>query len=90
MIVRLKGEPQTEYVQYAMILCPEGAFEKDSGKREEVMGKKRYICAPILGAVMADAYDLAMEVRKVVSVERMEKEAFMEWDAATRYWFMTI
>jgi kinesin family member 2/24 len=73
-----------------MILCPEGAFEPDREKREESMGKKRYVCAQILGAVMADAYNLSMDARQVIPVEDMEAEVSMEWDPPTRYWFMNI
>jgi kinesin family protein 2/24 len=73
-----------------MIICPEGAFENDPETRQESMGKKRYICAQIFGAVMADAYNLSMESKKVIAVEDMEAEVSMEWDAPTRYWFMTI
>jgi kinesin family member 2/24 len=90
MIVRITRRSRTEFLQYAMILCPEGAFEKDPKNREEMMGKKRYVCAQISGAVMADAYNLAMEMKKVIAVEDMEAEVSMEWDAPTRYWFMTI
>ncbi|KAE9379508.1 diatom spindle kinesin 1 [Stipitochalara longipes BDJ] len=90
MIVRIMRRSRTDYLQHAMILCPEGAFEKDPESREEMMGKKRYICAQISGAVMADAYNLAMEATKVITVEDMEAEVSMEWDAPTRYWFMTI
>jgi kinesin family protein 2/24 len=39
---------------------------------------------------MADAYNLAMEAKKVIAAEDMEAEVTMEWDAPTRYWFMTI
>jgi kinesin family protein 2/24 len=90
MIVRVKQQLRTEFSQYAMILCPEGAFENDLVNREEMMGKKRYVCAQIFGAVMADAYNLAMEAKKVIAVADMEAEVFMEWDPPTRYWFMTI
>lgn len=90
MIVLIKPRLRTEFVKYTMILCPEGAFEKDSVNREEMMGKKRYVCAQIFGAVMADAYNLGMETKTVIAVEDMEAEVSMEWDPPTRYWFMTI
>lgn len=89
MVVRVK--PQVgEYIKYYMILSPDGAFEKDAGAREEVMAGRRYICAPVVDAVMADAYNLVMEMQKQVAVEAMEAEVLMEWDSPTRYWFMTI
>jgi kinesin family protein 2/24 len=90
MIVRIKRRWKADSLSHAMILCPEGAFEKDPEKRDEVMGNKRYVCAQIFPSVMADAYNLGMEARKVIAVEEMEAEVSMEWDAPTRYWFMTI
>ncbi|KFY14062.1 hypothetical protein V492_02874 [Pseudogymnoascus sp. VKM F-4246] len=89
MVVRIKAK-YGGYTKYYMILSPDGAFEKDAEKREEVMAKKVYICAPVVDAVMADAYNLAMDMQKQVDVEAMEAEVFMEWDSPTRYWFMTI
>jgi len=50
-----------------------------------MISKNRYICAQIFRAVMADAYNLAMERKKVIAVQDMEAEVFMEWDALTRY-----
>ena len=85
MIVRVKRQLGPEFAQYAMILCPEGAFEKDPVNREAMISKNRYICAQIFRAVMADAYNLAMERKKVIAVEDIEAEVFMEWDALTRY-----
>ncbi|KFY86017.1 hypothetical protein V500_07945 [Pseudogymnoascus sp. VKM F-4518 (FW-2643)] len=89
MVVRIKPQ-YGGYTKYYMILSPDGAFEKDTEKREEVMAKKTYICAPVVDAVMADAYNLVMEMPKQVALEAMEAEVFMEWDSPTRYWFMTI
>ncbi|KFX98251.1 hypothetical protein V490_02401 [Pseudogymnoascus sp. VKM F-3557] len=89
MVVRIRP-PFGGYTKYYMILSPDGAFEKDAGKREEVMSKGKYICAPVVEAVMADAYNLALDMTKQVAVDHMEAEVFMEWDSATRYWFMNI
>ncbi|OBT44863.1 hypothetical protein VE00_05013 [Pseudogymnoascus sp. WSF 3629] len=89
MVVRIKPG-FGGYTKYYMILSPDGAFEKDAQSREEIMAKKIYICAPVVDAVMADAYNLAMEMPKQVTVDAMEAEVLMEWDSPTRYWFMTI
>lgn len=89
MVVRIKPQ-YGGYTKYYMILSPDGAFEIDTEKREEVMAKKTYICAPVVDAVMADAYNLVMEMPKQVAMEAMEAEVLMEWDSPTRYWFMTI
>jgi hypothetical protein len=78
------------YTKYYMILSPDGAFEKDAKSREEAMATRVYICAPVVDAVMADAYNLGMEMPMQVAVDAMEAEVFMEWDSPTRYWFMTI
>ncbi|OAF58218.1 hypothetical protein VC83_06584 [Pseudogymnoascus destructans] len=89
MMVRIKPE-FGGYTKYYMILSPDGAFEKDAESREEVMAKRIYICAPVVDAVMSDAYNLVMEMPKQVAVDAMEAEVLMEWDSPTRYWFMTI
>lgn len=89
MVVRINPQ-YGGYTKYYMILSPDGAFEKNAEKREEVMAKKICICAPVVDAVMADAYNLVMDMQKRVAVEAMETEVFMEWDSPTRYWFMTI
>lgn len=89
MVVRIKPG-FGGYTKYYMILSPDGAFEKDAEKREGVMAKRIYICAPVVDAVMADAYNLAMDMHKQVAVEAMEAEVLMEWDSPTRYWFMTL
>lgn len=89
MVVRIKPG-FGGYTKYYMILSPDGAFEKDAEKREGVMAKRIYICAPVVDAVMADAYNLVMDMHKQVAVEAMEAEVLMEWDSPTRYWFMTL
>jgi hypothetical protein len=53
MVVRVKPQA-AEYIKFVMILCPEGGFEREAGKREQVMGRGRYICAPVVGAVIAE------------------------------------
>lgn len=71
--MRIKRRSSTEFVQYAIILCPGGALEKDPENREEIMGK-RYVYAQIFGPVMADVYNLAMEAKIVIAVEDIEAE----------------
>ena len=89
MILRLTRS-RTENVRHVMVLCPEGAFEKIPEKRQEIMGTNKYLCAEIFPAVLADAYALSMESQIVVGLDWMDAEVTMEWDAASRYWFLTI
>jgi hypothetical protein len=88
MIVRCKQLHPAYPVRHVAILCPEEAFEKDTSK--DAGDSKRFICAEISPSVMADAYTLALNYQSVVPLEDMEKEVFMEFDGATRFYFITV
>lgn len=51
---------------------------------------EKYLCAMILPGFMADSYELSMWRHVVVSVDQMEAEVLLEYDAATRYYYMTL
>jgi kinesin family protein 2/24 len=70
------------------ILCPEGAFGEKEVEKED--GSKRYICTEISPSVMADAYTLAIEHQCLVALDEMEKEVLMEYDGATRFYFINV
>lgn len=88
MIVQLTKTHPGYPIRRVAILCPEGAF---GGNNEEKEGdSRRYICTEVSPSVMADAYTLAIEHQCVVSLDEMEKEVLMEFDGATRYYFINI
>ncbi|KAF2801423.1 diatom spindle kinesin 1 [Mytilinidion resinicola] len=81
----------------ATILCPDWAVEtkvKDYyGKEVKGMkgeGERRYLCAMVAPSIMPGAWELDLARQCVVEVREMEAEVLMEWDVATRYWFMTV
>ncbi|WYZ37205.1 hypothetical protein EsH8_II_000711 [Colletotrichum jinshuiense] len=51
---------------------------------------EKYLCAMVLPGFMADSYELSMWRHVVVSVDQMEAEVLLEYDAATRYYYMTL
>ncbi|GKT52271.1 diatom spindle kinesin-1 [Colletotrichum spaethianum] len=53
-------------------------------------GGNKYLCAMILPGFMADSYELSMWRHVVVDVDQMEAEVLLEYDAATRYYYMTV
>ncbi|KZL83158.1 kinesin motor domain-containing protein [Colletotrichum incanum] len=50
----------------------------------------KYLCAMVLPGFMADSYELSMWRHVVVDVDQMEAEVLLEYDAATRYYYMTV
>ncbi|KAK7429402.1 hypothetical protein QQZ08_003994 [Neonectria magnoliae] len=50
----------------------------------------RYLCAMVTPAIMSEAYDLHLWRQVVVDVERMDTEVFLEYDVATRYYYIAI
>ncbi|KAK2016357.1 P-loop containing nucleoside triphosphate hydrolase protein [Colletotrichum eremochloae] len=50
----------------------------------------KYLCAMVLPGFMADSYELSMWRQVVVDVDQMEAEVLLEYDAATRYYYMTV
>ena len=59
---------------------------------EGATGEKemRYLCAMVTPAVMSEAYGIHLWRQVVVDVEAMEAEVFLEYDIATRYYYLTI
>ncbi|KAF2491254.1 P-loop containing nucleoside triphosphate hydrolase protein [Lophium mytilinum] len=98
MFVRYKPPHPTGLdTNIAAILCPDWAVETEvkdyygkdvKGVRGE--GERRYLCAMVAPSIMPGAWELDLGRQCVVEVREMEAEVLMEWDVATRYWFMTV
>ncbi|KAK4225196.1 kinesin-like protein Klp59C [Podospora fimiseda] len=52
--------------------------------------EEKYLCAILTPAILPGAYDLSLWRHVVVSLEEMETEVLLEWDSATRYYYMTV
>lgn len=61
----------------------------EGGERKLPEGAK-YLCSLVVPGFMADSYELSMWRQVVVDVEQMEAEVLLEYDAATRYYHITL
>ncbi|RYP05351.1 hypothetical protein DL764_003844 [Monosporascus ibericus] len=50
----------------------------------------RYLCALMTPGLMAEAYELNLWRQIVIDVGMMEKEVILEYDAATRYYYISV
>ncbi|CAP61966.1 uncharacterized protein PODANS_5_1450 [Podospora anserina S mat+] len=51
---------------------------------------ERYLCAMVVPAILPGAYDVGLWMQVVVGVGEMEAEVVLEWDVATRYYYLTV
>ncbi|KUJ07748.1 P-loop containing nucleoside triphosphate hydrolase protein [Mollisia scopiformis] len=91
-------------LQLAVILCPAQAGQaciKDvlgsvvnSSSSEDTQNDKecdpRYLCALVTPGSTAEAYEVNLWRQIVIDVEMMEKEVFLEYDAGTRYYYISV
>ena len=84
---------------YAMVMCPVSAVDgrvrdvkgtvvnpTEGGKGEE----GGYLCAMVAPAVLPGSFGIAVWRQVVVGGGEMEEEVLMEWDEATRYYYLTV
>ena len=50
----------------------------------------RYLCALVTPGLMAEAYELNLWQQVVIDVDVMDKEVFLEYDAGTRYYYISL
>jgi kinesin family protein 2/24 len=50
----------------------------------------RYLCALLAPALMVEAYELNLWRQIVIDVGMMDKEIFLEYDAGTRYYYISV
>jgi kinesin family protein 2/24 len=93
-------------VRLAVVLCPIEAGlgshqdvpgdvvdltgSDEAGTRDDNSCGPRYLCALVTGGMMSEAYELNMWRQIVVSVSMMEKEVVLEYDVATRYYYISV
>ncbi|KAK6069433.1 kinesin motor domain-containing protein [Seiridium cupressi] len=92
-----------EGLKLAVILCPaesvkdtlinvidladnEHAKAKETGKQ----GIIRYLCALLTPGLMAEAYELNLWRQIIIDVNMMEGEVILEYDAGTRYYYISV
>lgn len=64
--------------------------EHDEVADTEHENGSRYICALISPGLMHGAYELSLWRQLIVDVDMMEKEVILEYDTATRYYFISV
>jgi kinesin family protein 2/24 len=60
------------------------------GKGERDRGDEAYLCALVMPGLLPGSYGIGLWRQVVVQVSRMEEEVLMEWDEATRYYYLTV
>lgn len=81
---------------YAMVMCPvRAAGERARDTRGELVGgiegdEEGYLCALVMPALLPGSFGVGLWRHVVVKVAEMEAEVLMEWDEATRYYYMTV
>lgn len=96
MVVRFKPRWEEDLkVNLAVVMCPEWAVEVDGPEQENVsvgrdgkLGKGKYLCALVQSASMAGAYTVGLWTQVTVAVEDMEEEVFLEYDPASRFYYL--
>jgi kinesin family protein 2/24 len=84
---------------YAVVLCPAGAVgprvrdvkgEVVNPGGEGAAAADGWLCALVAPAMLPGSFGVSLWRQVVVGVEQMEGEVLMEWDEATRYYYMTV
>lgn len=63
-----------------------GSASVDQGETKT----KGYLCALVLPSFMSETYEINLWRQIVVDTEAMNAEAFLEYDPATRYYYMAV
>lgn len=69
-----------------MVMSPLGPQDFQEGKGDE----RKFVCAIVGPSIMAGAYEMFVSSTEVKLVADMEKEVLMEYDFATRYYYMDL
>jgi kinesin family protein 2/24 len=52
--------------------------------------ERQFICAAVGPSIMTDAYELHVAIKDTLTVKDMAAEVLMEYDSATRYYYMDL
>lgn len=86
-------------IKLAAVLCPleagqgtvKGVFEQALDLTgSDASNSTRYVCAVITPGQTADAYELNLWRQIIIDVSMMENEVILEYDAGTRYYYMSV
>jgi kinesin family protein 2/24 len=92
MVVRLRrSNMQKETQELALVLSP--VLPDGTGFSDQISSQKRvnsYVCANIEPAEFQNAYTLNIWKQKIVHQIDMEAEIILEYDKASRYYFLEL
>jgi kinesin family protein 2/24 len=99
MVVRYRrGADQEREEEFAMVICPAAIVDNGDGRfcglggdggRGIDMGRG-VLCSVVERAVLKNSFLVNVWQHVVVSVDEMEAEAVLQYDAATRYYFLDV
>ena len=91
MFVRLKNRYSPSNERTVMILSNDVWSEKLGLRVEkDSLPEDRYLCAEVNGGLIPDSYVLSVDRQYVHSVDEMSDEVLLEYDAASRYYFVNL
>ncbi|KAH6647898.1 P-loop containing nucleoside triphosphate hydrolase protein [Truncatella angustata] len=71
----------------AVVLCPAATPKSTTTENNSIA---RYSCAVVTPGAMTGSYEVNLWRQVVVDVEMMDKEVIMEYDPATRYYYVSV
>lgn len=81
----------------AVVLCPQNAVGErvqdvlgNKVNEEAIPDRQRYLCALVLPAASEDAYSVSLWRQVVIDVDEMEAEVLLEYDVATRHYYIAV
>jgi kinesin family protein 2/24 len=91
---QLQGAKEASRI--VMLMCPEGALlstakgaHKYPSRRNGNWGEGRYICATVKAAATVEgAFEVDIQMQIVVTIADMEEELRIDYDSATRYFYL--
>ena len=91
MFVRLKNRYSSGDNRTVMILSNDVWSEKLGLRvKEGTLPEDRYLCAEVNRGLIPDSYVLSVDRQYVYSVDEMAEEVLLEYDAASRYYFVNL
>lgn len=86
MFVRVNpGVAKFEGITLAMIMSP--STREDFAPEGD---DRRFVCALVGPSILTQAYELHVNMQQTLSVKEMAAEVLMEYDQATRYYYMDL
>lgn len=86
-------------INMVVVLCPATAFgpdlahaaiETDDAEERESLEAGTFICALVSPGVLRDSYTVDLWRQILVKKSQMKAEVILEYDSATRYYYITI